>query len=138
MPLMLYSFADSLRVPTFRRSWYFLRTDSLWYYEDVSVNRRILKTTPEPISSRGNKPVAKSPRAAFRPSNICYPSTPCYQPRNVARTVLAATIPVHTVYAIHLPSRTACWHPCLPLSSRSSLRQGVRPRNFPSRKRCCQ
>lgn len=31
MPLMLYSFADSLRVPTFRRSWYFLRTDSLWY-----------------------------------------------------------------------------------------------------------
>lgn len=31
VPLMLYSFADSLRVPTFRRSWYFLRTDSLWY-----------------------------------------------------------------------------------------------------------
>lgn len=29
--LMHYSFADSLRVPTFNLSWYFLRTDSLWY-----------------------------------------------------------------------------------------------------------
>ena len=38
MPLVLYSFADSFRVPTFRRSWYFLRTDSLWYYEEASVS----------------------------------------------------------------------------------------------------
>jgi hypothetical protein len=32
-----HSFADSLSVPTFNLGWYFLRTDSLWYYSSWLV-----------------------------------------------------------------------------------------------------
>jgi hypothetical protein len=70
VPLMLYSFADSLRVPTFRRSWYFLRTDSLWYCRTVLASVLLSNITAQPMGIRRYNPVAKSSLVASPPSDV--------------------------------------------------------------------